>query len=238
MKNPAAVALGTLGGSAKSAGGGAVPAPSSVHELLKEWRRPPFGAVPRAEQIRCAARLECANELAVALVGHEPVPQAQGEPPICSGCQTPMQRVEWRCGMCGTYRDAAAAGGDRLPSPGDPLREWLTQFVIREGLLMAAKGKGGQSVGRSPSITPSVLKELERILRDSSLLKAEPEAGTRPAPDAATEVRPGVWVANRCTSVFGAGECVVESYLNCVCSRGTFRCRVQHPERPQPQEDK
>jgi hypothetical protein len=46
------------------------------------------------------------------------------------------------------------------------LRERLTLFVERERALIDAKGKGGQSVGYSPSITPSVCAELERMLRD------------------------------------------------------------------------
>lgn len=41
------------------------------------------------------------------------------------------------------------------------------QFVQRERALRDAQGKGGQQVGNSPSISPSVLKELERILGDS-----------------------------------------------------------------------
>ena len=45
------------------------------------------------------------------------------------------------------------------------LRRQLTAFVERERALIEAKGKGGQSVGWSPSITPSVLHVLERMLR-------------------------------------------------------------------------
>lgn len=32
-------------------------------------------------------------------------PRDRGEPPTCSGCSQPMQRVEWRCGQCGTFRE-------------------------------------------------------------------------------------------------------------------------------------
>lgn len=40
----------------------------------------------------------------------------------------------------------------------------LAHFVARERALRDAEGKGGPSVGNSPRISPSVLKELERVL--------------------------------------------------------------------------
>lgn len=52
----------------------------------------------------------------------------------------------------------------------DALRARLQHFVERERALIESKGKGGQTVGYSPRITPSVLKELERILRDTAAL--------------------------------------------------------------------
>ena len=49
------------------------------------------------------------------------------------------------------------------------LRSRLTGFVERErGLLdWSEGGRKGQSVGRQPSVNRSVLKELERMLRDA-----------------------------------------------------------------------
>lgn len=65
-----------------------------------------------------------------------------------------------------------------LPAPKDNLREWLTEFVLRERGLRDAQGKGGQHVGRSPTISPSVLLELECMLRDSrSALPAQAPRG-------------------------------------------------------------
>lgn len=63
------------------------------------------------------------------------------------------------------------------PSPS--LRDYLTTFVERERALHDAKGKGGQSVGRSPSASPSVLRELERMLRA--------DAGQEPSPSLRAE---------------------------------------------------
>jgi hypothetical protein len=40
----------------------------------------------------------------------------------------------------------------------------VRDFVARERALRDAHGKGGQHVGHSPSISPSVLKELERLV--------------------------------------------------------------------------
>ena len=55
------------------------------------------------------------------------------------------------------------------------LRERLTDFVQRERGLRdwVAGGRKGQSVGREPSITPSVLRELEHMLRDTPLTPTE-----------------------------------------------------------------
>lgn len=58
------------------------------------------------------------------------------------------------------------------------LIERLSQFVSRERALIEARGKGGQHVGNSPSITPSVLKELERMLQEAAL--AAPQAPQEP----------------------------------------------------------
>lgn len=65
-----------------------------------------------------------------------------------------------KCGCCGApHQDEI----QKLRA----LRELLVGFCVKERALHDAQGKGGQSVGYSPSISPSVLKELERMLRDS-----------------------------------------------------------------------
>jgi hypothetical protein len=56
--------------------------------------------------------------------------------------------------------ESAEAELQRLLEGIEPFRH----FVERERALRNAQGKGGQSVGDSPSINPSVLKELERML--------------------------------------------------------------------------
>lgn len=71
----------------------------------------------------------------------------------------------WTCVDCG--KDFAAAV-ETLPP--DALREMLTDFVQRERALRDAAGKGGQHVGRSPSINPSTLQNLEWMLRNSAAL--------------------------------------------------------------------
>lgn len=55
----------------------------------------------------------------------------------------------------------------------DRLRTMLSEFCQRERGLIETRGKGGQHVGRSPSITPSVLKELEWMLNNSALIRAD-----------------------------------------------------------------
>ena len=57
----------------------------------------------------------------------------------------------------------------------EPVQVQLIAFVERERALIEARGKG-QSVGYYPSITPSVLKVLERMLRDAQDEGAGPKA--------------------------------------------------------------
>jgi hypothetical protein len=93
------------------------------------------------------------------------------------------------CEMCRTSRmsaneqqswaDLQASGG--LPEVAGPAdagsHETITllrEFVEREAGLRAMAGKGGQHVGRSPSISPSVLKELQRILAASASAPTAP----------------------------------------------------------------
>lgn len=45
------------------------------------------------------------------------------------------------------------------------LRDVLTAFVRKERAILEEK-KGGQTVGYSSKVNPSVLKELERMIRD------------------------------------------------------------------------
>ena len=52
-------------------------------------------------------------------------------------------------------------------TPSISLRVLLQQFVDREHALLEARGKGGQSVGYSPSVSPSVVKVLRDMLRDT-----------------------------------------------------------------------
>lgn len=53
-----------------------------------------------------------------------------------------------------------AASSETQEEAVEPLRRWIQ----RERALRDAFGKGGQSVGDSPRISPSVLKELERLI--------------------------------------------------------------------------
>jgi len=57
----------------------------------------------------------------------------------------------------------------------EPVQVQLIAFVERERALIEARRKG-QSVGYYPSITPSVLKVLERMLRDAQDEGAGPKA--------------------------------------------------------------
>jgi hypothetical protein len=70
------------------------------------------------------------------------------------------------------------------PDAVDSLRVRLQYFVDRERGLSdwVAGGRKGQTTGREPSITPSVLRELEHILRD-----APPDAVTRARLEACVE---------------------------------------------------
>jgi hypothetical protein len=54
------------------------------------------------------------------------------------------------------------------PPGQDALRERLAAFCARERAIIEGKARGGMQVGYDPSITPSVLKELERMLRDTA----------------------------------------------------------------------
>jgi hypothetical protein len=85
------------------------------------------------------------------------------------------------------YLTALLAEAERPTPPPDAvdsLRVRLQYFVDRERGLSdwVACGRKGQTTGREPSITPSVLRELEHILRD-----APPDAVTRARLEACVE---------------------------------------------------
>ena len=64
--------------------------------------------------------------------------------------------------------ELAAVVGASPPQPELQLRGLLQDFTARQRALIEARGKGGQHTGQSPSITPSVLRELEWMLRNSA----------------------------------------------------------------------
>ena len=53
---------------------------------------------------------------------------------------------------------------DRLFVLDSDVVRYLREFVEREQALHDQRSKGGQHVGYSPSVSPSVLKNLKRIL--------------------------------------------------------------------------
>lgn len=71
---------------------------------------------------------------------------------------------------------ASLSGERREVMSEQALRERLDDFVQRERALRDRRG--GQHTGDSPSITVSVLKELERMLRDTSAVQGGEAAAT------------------------------------------------------------
>jgi hypothetical protein len=72
-------------------------------------------------------------------------------PGPCRACETERQNAK------DAHPPASSVDWRGLIAP-------LVHFVAQERALRDAEGKGGQSVGDSPRISPSVLKELERML--------------------------------------------------------------------------
>lgn len=81
------------------------------------------------------------------------------------------------CAEADLMREAADALRSSSPAHGDNLRQWLQDYTERQRALIEARGKGGQHTGQSPSITPSVLRELEWMLRNST---SSPAQGWQP----------------------------------------------------------
>jgi hypothetical protein len=98
------------------------------------------------------------------LVKVAPAPQPSAAPPdTCDDlCMIPVAETQTDTSIINALK---------------PLLDWIR----RERALRDAQGKGGQSVGYSPSISPSVLRELERL---SAPLVAQPSPETRADPGA------------------------------------------------------
>jgi hypothetical protein len=108
------------------------------------------------------------------------------------------QHDDYRCFFCGIYREDEGEAQQEHPpqclwqNAVDALppahTDWrtliapLVHFVARERALRDAQGKGGQSVGDSPRISPSVLKELERMLAPV-MAQIEKTGALPPAPE-------------------------------------------------------
>jgi hypothetical protein len=141
---------------------------AAIHEALssqEEELRESLSSSAPALDLKWAAASEFIRDIFEALGKPQPAPEAIVDLRVLA-----LEVV----GQIEELKVAAGCGAETQEERADAL-EPLVRWIERERALRDAAGKGGQSVGDSPSISPSVLRELERL---TAPLVAQPSPET------------------------------------------------------------